>query len=66
MIKIVNFRKLNPIQKKACQRLRLFSRKAGNSVEGCIIWPILSGKNEGGMIFTRTFIEDRLEHVIKK
>lgn len=50
VIEKVNVRKLNPVQRKACDLLRLFGRRAGWDIKRDIVYPIMSGENKGGMM----------------
>ena len=53
MIEKVNVRKLNPVQREACDLLRLFKRRAGlrfGHSSRYLAWPVMSGENKGSMM----------------
>lgn len=58
MIEKVNVRKLNPVQREACDLLRLFGRRAGltfGDFDRCLAWPIMSGENKGAMMVIQPY-----------
>tara|TARA_E500000318_G_scaffold86891_1_gene83693 strand:- start:146 stop:532 length:387 start_codon:yes stop_codon:yes gene_type:complete len=69
MVIKVNIRKLNLKQREACRLLRLFCRRAGFDVSRCIVSPIMSGENKGGMLLIQPEKGDflfRLEELLKR